>query len=520
MQVASCQQGQIAIPRANGRGRIRQSLQVYVAFIRVQRHVPRLAPDLDIRLIADCTVIDFHPCRCLQRKLIRIDLRIATGRDRATGTVQAHGADGLAIRPFGRTDIAGQDHIALTGHTDIAVAAIQEAHLDILISLQRIGAAGRMACRLRPIIISFTITEELAFPTRVFLVDYSIAVQRLTVSVYGRSDVEIIAERGLADDYPSVQRIPAGFRGCVDLGLAGLYLITGSKIFGFAILDQTPADEFLGISVRDHLSIARSAAAPLDRHSFFRRVAAGAAGRLRCPDIRSPLSFLQRSDRSRYLAAIRGIFCQLVGLRILDADQAFEVVVGDGIDYQSAIDGTGIDTDFRRTVHCQQTAFPRTGHRSCDVDLPAIGFDGFRQQLAGLRIVIDLHIIIPHLRRRIVDRFTFTDAVFSVGHDLLIGQGLIAPRSIQILDFGLGRSIQYHLIVLIAALDQAVKIDIAPRDIDVVLRLHPLRFIEFRSRDGRSLRFIEYIELQQIGLILLEVAALGQPADILILFCL
>ena len=146
--------------------------------------------------------------------------------------------------------------------------------------------------------------------------------------------------------------------------------------------------------------------------------------------------------------------------RIGDGDDAFPLVV-ENVPHVHIQRGFVRHSDIRCAVRRQNPAVAGTGDLTCQIDLTALGVDVFHHQLVGRRIPIDLR----HIVKDFVRTVPLGAAIIDLVHGAVLDDSRTAGRPfLRLSQIGLRHR---SCIVLVAALDQAVHIDVGGRHINI-----------------------------------------------------
>ena len=164
-----------------------------------------------------------------------------------------------------------------------------------------------------------------------------------------------------------------------------------------------------------------------------------------------------------------GVFREPVGGRISNADQAI-ILIADELAH--------LQIRFRRIGHAdiigtiQRNDFPvaRAGNAAAQINFASVGIDIGDDQFLRRWIVVDIGLVLIGTVR-LQDFAALLYKIIRSCRDNRIGQILFAherPTAIQVLDFRRYRIGNGDFVFAIAALDQAVDIDVRRVDVDVV----------------------------------------------------
>ena len=160
-----------------------------------------------------------------------------------------------------------------------------------------------------------------------------------------------------------------------------------------------------------------------------------------------------------------GILRPAVIGQVRNSNPALDVVVQQRT--RGQVSGSGIgDGDFRAPVRRQDPAVTGAGDAPRQVDLAALGIDVFHHQPFGLGIVIHLYDVFVSAGRGVVHRLI---AVIDLVHGTAFNSNLLAGV-FHLLDIGLAECIRPDIrhVLAVAALEQAVHVDIRRRNVDAV----------------------------------------------------
>ena len=190
------------------------------------------------------------------------------------------------------------------------------------------------------------------------------------------------------------QRIGTCNTGGRYLCLTVLNFLVLDKVFSSAVFDQAPENEVLLILPLDNLLITGGAASPVNRHAFSRCISGSRTINLRCAGRGCVPFLIKRGCFNGHLLAISGVLSQGVLLRILNADEAGDILISDFVHPQIAVCLLGINRNVGSTVHRQQLATASARQSAGNINLAAVRLNCFRQQLLSSRVVINLHSIV------------------------------------------------------------------------------------------------------------------------------
>ena len=167
--------------------------------------------------------------------------------------------------------------------------------------------------------------------------------------------------------------------------------------------------------------------------------------------------------------AAAGVFREPIGRRVGNADQAV-ILVADEFAH--------LQIRFRRIGHAdiigaiQRNDFPiaRAGNAAAQINLAAVGIDIGNDQFLRRRVVVDIGLVLVGAVR-LQDFATRLYEIVRPCRDDRIGQILFShtrPAAIQLLDFRRDCIGNGDFVFAIAALDQAIDIDVRRIDVDVI----------------------------------------------------
>ena len=158
---------------------------------------------------------------------------------------------------------------------------------------------------------------------------------------------------------------------------------------------------------------------------------------------------------------------------VIDADEAFPVVVRDASHIEVVICAFGIDIDVRRAIGYHDAPAAGTGNATPDIHAAAADVNVVRQQVLGVGIVVHRHGVVIHLGLAVPYHPAFPDTVEFVAQHIIIGkplpiQSIVSRRHIVVGDL-------VH-VSRIAALDQSVNVYVLRGDGDVATGDNALAF--------------------------------------------
>ena len=267
------------------------------------------------------------------------------------------------------------------------------------------------------------------------------------------------------------KRIFTSDTGGRNLCLTLLNFLVLYKVLGSTVFDQAPENEVLIILPFDNLLITGGATCPVNRHAVSRFIGGSRIINLRCAGRDCITLTVKRGCFNGHLLAISGVLSQGVLLRILNADEAGDILISDFVHPQIAVCVRSINRNVGSTIHCQQLAAASARQCAGNINLTAVWLNCFRQQLLSCGVVVNLHSIIVSAGCCVINCAGLCAyAILIVGHNILVGECSLVTRIllIQIADFVVGCSIKFNLEFLVATLYQAVQVNIHAADINVV----------------------------------------------------
>ena len=190
------------------------------------------------------------------------------------------------------------------------------------------------------------------------------------------------------------QRIGACNTGGRYLCLTVLNFLVLDKVFSSAVFDQAPENEVLLILPLDNLLITGGAASPVNRHAFSRCISGSRTINLLCAGRGCVTSIIKSGFFNGHLLAISGVLSQGVLLRILNADEAGDILVSDFVHPQITVCIRSINRNIGSTVHCQQLAAASARQCAGNINLTAVRLNCFRQQLLSCGVIVNLNSIV------------------------------------------------------------------------------------------------------------------------------
>ena len=315
------------------------------------------------------------------------------------------------------------------------------------------------------------------------------------------------------------QRIGASNTGGRNLCLTVLNFLVLDKVLSSAIFDQAPENEVLLILPLDNLLITGGAASPIDCHTVSRFISGSRTINRRCAGRECVTSIIKSGCFNGHLLAISGVLSQGFLLRILNADEAGDILIGDFVHPQIAVCVCSINRNVGSTVHRQQLAAASARQSAGNIYLTAVRLNCFRQQLLSCRVVVNLHSIVISTGCCVINCASIgAYAILIVGHNILIGKCSLVTSivPIQIADFLVGFIIKCNLEFLVATLYQAVQVNIQAADINVVACNDTAGFIDAVISDLINLCIskakIDLMRYQSIFIILIAVD-IAQPVN-------
>ena len=267
------------------------------------------------------------------------------------------------------------------------------------------------------------------------------------------------------------QRIGASDTGGGNLCHTILNFLVLDKVFSSAVFDQAPGNEVLLILPLDNILITGGTTGPVNRHAISRFIGGSRTINLRCAGRGCITLTVKRRCLNRHLLTISSVLSQGVLLRILNADEAADILISDFVHPQIAVCVCSINRNVGSTIHCQQLATASARQCAGNINLTAVRLNCFRQQLLSCGVVVNLHSIVISTGCCVINCAGICAyAILVIGHNILVGECSLVTRIllIQIADFVVGCSIKFNLEFLVATLYQAVQVNIHAADINVV----------------------------------------------------
>ena len=435
------------------------------------------------------------------------------------GTVLRGDGDGRARTALAGLDFTGQGDIGLTRHIDgrIAILIAKEADLDAVI---RFDTAHILLGRTR-VGIPFG-----AFPME--------PAQEACLPAIGDHWLRpgIIQDHIVVDKDILLVLIRKAARIDIDAVIIGKGIVTHILRRDFLFIlrqfrfiqrrDSTPEAGFMVMLVvfprRDFL-----AAGPVVTQVFLRIVHS------RCvtaaddfPVACCSVPRLQILDHR----AAAGVFREPIGGRVGNADQAVIFVADKLAHLQSRVRIVG-HTDVIGTVEGHNFAIARAGNAAAQINLAAVGIDIGDDQFLRRRIVVDIRLVFVGTVR-LQDFAAFLYKIIRSCGDDRIGQILFAharPAAVQFLDFRHYCIGNGDFVFAVAALDQAIDIDVRRIDVDVVTGnartaaiehsiLRPVFLMDFLMDTGGVFITIGFVECIYIAVELFFVQLFQVAADV------
>ena len=267
------------------------------------------------------------------------------------------------------------------------------------------------------------------------------------------------------------QRIGASNTGGRNLCLTVLNFLVLDKVLSSAIFNQAPENEVLLILPLDNLLITGGATCPVNRHTVSRFISGSRTINLRCAGRGCVTLIIELRCFNGHLLAISGVLSQGILLRILNADKTADILISDFVHPQIAVCIRSINRNVGGTVHRQQLAAASARQSAGNINLTAVRLNCFRQQLLSCWVVVNLHSIVVSTGCCVINCAGLcAHAILIVRHNILVGKCSLVTSivPIQIADFVVGCIIKCNLEILVAALYQAVQVNIQTADINVV----------------------------------------------------
>ena len=190
------------------------------------------------------------------------------------------------------------------------------------------------------------------------------------------------------------KRIGATDTGGRNLCLTVLNFLVLDKVLSSAIFDQAPENEVLLILPLDNLLITGGATCPVNRHAVSRFISGSRTINLRCAGRDCITLTVKRGCFNGHLLAISGVLSQGVLLRILNADEAGDILISDFVYPQIAVCVRSINRNVSSTVHRQQFAAASARQSAGNINFTAVRLNCFRQQLLSSGVVVNLNSIV------------------------------------------------------------------------------------------------------------------------------
>ena len=190
------------------------------------------------------------------------------------------------------------------------------------------------------------------------------------------------------------QRIGASNTGGRNLCLTVLNFLVLDKVLSSAIFNQAPENEVLLILPLDNLLITGGATCPVNRHAVSRFISGSRIINLRCAGRDCITLTVKRGCFNGHLLAISGVLSQGVLLRILNADEAGDILISDFVYPQIAVCVRSINRNVGSTVHRQQLAVASARQCAGNINLTAVRLNCFRQQLLSCGVIVNLNSIV------------------------------------------------------------------------------------------------------------------------------
>ena len=178
--------------------------------------------------------------------------------------------------------------------------------------------------------------------------------------------------------------------------------------------------------------------------------------------------------------------CEGIGIRIPDADEAFEVFIFYLVEGQVLGYAAGINGNIRRAVQGQDAAAAvSAGNGPGDVYLAARRFQVFSQELARSGVVENLDFVFPLAFGAVVVRAA-VDEIRIVAHDLVVREGppVALPLRIEGADTALVFCRKDGPVRAVATLDEAVEDDVFACQVDRAAGVDTGTFIGAVGTDG------------------------------------
>ena len=378
------------------------------------------------------------------------------------GTFLRSDGNGRARTALAGLDLAGQGDTSLARHIDgrIAILIAKEADIDAVVRLDTAHILlGRTRVGIPFCAFPMEPAQEACLPAlgdhwlRPGIIQDHIVVNKDILFVFIRETARI-----------DIDAVIIG-KGIVTHILRRDFLFILRQFRFIQRRDSTPETGFMVMLVvfprRDFLAAGPVVAQILLR-IVLRRSPASAEN---LPVACGLIPFCQVLD---YRAAA-GVFREPIGRRVGNADQAV-ILVADEFAH--------LQIRFRRIGHAdiigaiQRNDFPiaRAGNAAAQINLAAVGIDIGNDQFLRRRVVVDIGLVLVGAVR-LQDFATRLYEIVRPCRDDRIGQILFShtrPAAIQLLDFRRDCIGNGDFVFAIAALDQAIDIDVRRIDVDVI----------------------------------------------------
>ena len=224
--------------------------------------------------------------------------------------------------------------------------------------------------------------------------------------------------------------------------------------------------------------------------------------------------------------AAAGVFREPIGGRVGNADQA-NILVADKFAHLQSRVRIVSHADVIGTVESHNFAIARAGNAAAQINLAAVGIDIGDDQFLRRRIVVDIRLVFVGTVR-LQDFAAFLYKIIRSCGDDRIGQILFAharPAAVQFLDFRHYCIGNGDFVFAVAALDQAIDIDVRRIDVDVVTGnartaaiehsiLRPVFLMDFLMDTGGVFITIGFVECIYIAVELFFVQLFRVAADV------
>ena len=190
------------------------------------------------------------------------------------------------------------------------------------------------------------------------------------------------------------QRIGASNTGGRNLCLTVLNFLVLDKVLSSAIFNQAPENEVLLILPLDNLLITGGATCPVNCHTVSRFISGSRTINLLYAGRGCVTLIIELRCFNGHLLAISGVLSQGILLRILNADEAGDILISDFVHPQIAVCVRSINRNVGSTIHGQQLAAASARQSAGNINLTAVRLNCFRQQLLSCRVVVNLHSIV------------------------------------------------------------------------------------------------------------------------------